>query len=317
MVYLEIDGKRMSKFALGTVEFGSTVSEKDGFAVMDEFFKRGGNVFDTARVYCDWLEDGANKSEITLGKWVKTRNIREQVWISTKGGHPPQNDLHASRIDERNVTADLEASLRYLQTDYVDVYYLHRDDESKPVSEIMPFLDGFVRSGKARYLGASNWRTERIEQANKYAEEHGLTKFSFSQIMWSYAQVNKAGETDDTLVIMDENELAWYENSDVIVMPFSSQAQGFYSKVIQKGLEGVSERQRLKYVNEVNLHRIEKLKRIHEETGISPTAIGLNHLIRHERINVVPLIGATTMDRLNDSFRAFELPERYFKELRD
>ena len=118
MIYLDIKGKKVSKIALGAVEFGSTIPKKESFALMDAFFEKGGTVFDTARVYCDWLENGANKSESTLGEWVKERGLRERVWLSTKGGHPPQSDLHVSRVDEKNVKADLEASLKYLQTDY-------------------------------------------------------------------------------------------------------------------------------------------------------------------------------------------------------
>lgn len=91
---------------------------------MDTYFENGGNVLDTARAYCYWLNGGANQSEQTIGEWIKTRNIRNKIWISDKRlGHPPIPDFHKSRINERELTKDIDESLKYLQTDYVDIFF--------------------------------------------------------------------------------------------------------------------------------------------------------------------------------------------------
>ncbi|MBO5481493.1 MAG: aldo/keto reductase [Clostridia bacterium] len=316
MIYTQKDGRKLAKIALGGADFGTNVSKQDSFALMDLYFENGGNILDTARVYCTWLENGANVSESTIGEWVKSRGVREQIWISTKGGHPPIIDHHISRIQKKELRKDIEESLRYLQTDYIDMYFLHRDDESKPVEEIMPILHEFVKEGKARYIGAGNWTAERIAKANAFARENGLTPFSFSQIMWSYAKVNKEGEPDDTLVIMDEKEYAGcVENKDVILMPYSSQAQGFYTLAAERGVETLSDRHKAKYVNETNLARLQTAKRISQECGLSPTAVGLNHLLRNTEIDTHPLIGGFNKELLLDSLQALDLPEKYFEEI--
>lgn len=282
---------------------------------MDAYFENGGNVLDTARAYCYWLNGGANQSEQTIGEWIKTRNIRNKIWISTKGGHPPIPDFHKSRINERELTKDIDESLKYLQTDYVDIFFLHRDDKNKPVEEIMPVLDKFVKEGKTRYIGAGNWSAKRIEEANLFAERNGLTKFSFSQIMWSYAKVNQGSELDDTLVIMDDEEYSYYREGNIILMPYGSQAQGFYSVAVDKGMEGVSERQKVKYLNVTNAKRLEIVKKISAETGISPTAVALNFLLRNKDVSVVPLIGGLSTELLSDSLDSLKLSEKYYAEL--
>ena len=179
----------------------------------------------------------------------------------------------------------------------------------------MPVLDKFVKEGKTRYIGAGNWSAKRIEEANLFAERNGLTKFSFSQIMWSYAKVNQGSEPDDTLVIMDDEEYSYYREGNIILMPYGSQAQGFYSVAVDKGMEGVSERQKVKYLNVTNAKRLEIVKKISAETGISPTAVALNFLLRKKDVSVVPLIGGLSTELLSDSLDSLKLSEKYYAEL--
>jgi aryl-alcohol dehydrogenase-like predicted oxidoreductase len=147
------------------------------------------------------------------------------------------------------------------------VYFLHRDDPKKPVSEIMPFLDRIVKSGKAVMLGASNWTAARIEEANSFAVKNGLTPFSVSQMKWSYAQTTAGAETDKNIVEMTDCEYARYQKNGLKVMAFSSQAQGFFSLVADLGVENVSEFMKARFVNEVNLKRLETVREISKKTG--------------------------------------------------
>lgn len=316
MIYAELDGKKISKIALGCADFGTKVSKEDAFTLLDEYYARGGNLLDTARIYASWVEGGENASERTIGEWIKARSLRDKIFIATKGGHPPFENMHVSRLDEVSLRKDIEESLHYLQTDFIDIYYLHRDDRDRPVSEIMSVLDSFVKEGKAKYIGVSNWKADRIIEANRYAEEHGLAKIRFSQIMWSYATVNAGGEPDDTLVIMDEEEYGKYQNSGVILMPFSSQAQGFYTKAQKSGIENLHPSLQRKYDNSVNRKRLEILVKISEETGLSPTAISLNHLLRNS-LETLPVVGVSAKKYMDDTLQAFTLDERYFSLLAD
>ena len=169
MIYLEKHGMKMAKLSLGTAGFGSAVDRKTAFLLLDRYYAAGGNLFDTARVYADWLPNGHGASERTLGEWIASRGLRDRVLISTKGAHPPMGNLHTPRVNRKAILFDMEESLSALATDYVDIYFLHRDDESRPVSDIMPTLHELVVAGKTRFLGASNWRASRIAEANAFA----------------------------------------------------------------------------------------------------------------------------------------------------
>lgn len=316
MLYTELDSRKISKIALGCAEFGSTIKKEDAFSLLDEYYARGGNLLDTARIYARWIEGGENASERTIGEWIKTRSLRDKIFIATKGGNPPAENIRISRLDETSLRKDIEESLHYLQTDFVDIFYLHRDDERVPVSEIMPILNAFVKDGKTKYIGVSNWKVDRILEANRYAEEHGLAKIRFSQIMWSYATVNEGGEPDDTIVIMDETEYAKYLSSGVILMPFSSQAQGFYTKAQRVGIENLTPFMQKKYDNSVNRKRLEKLVKISEETGISPTAISLNYLLRNS-LETLPVVGVSSQKYMDDTLQALDLETKYFPLLAD
>ena len=310
MIYANLNGKNHSKIALGCAAFGSTISKKDSFALMEKFFDNGGNVLDTARVYASWLQGGDGASEKTIGEFLKLEGLRETAIISTKGGHPPLDNMQKPRINKLDLTKDLNESLENLTTDYIDFYYLHRDDERKDVSEIMPILDGFVKEGKVKYLGASNWKVKRIIEANKFARENNLTPFSFSEIMWSYARINKNAVYDDTLVVMDEEEYEGYSKQDLALMAYSSQAQGLYSIAKKIGWDNLSDAQKKLYDNEINRARADAVMKIAKETSLSPTAIGLNHIL-HNQLNAIAIVGGDTQELLNDSLSSTLLDEQY------
>ena len=139
MLYRKIGSDRVSAIALGSGGFGAKVANDVGFAVMDAFYTAGGNVIDTGRIYA------GGRSEQMIGDFLKSRGLRDQIFLVTKGGHP---DLPTwrRRINRAELTRDLEESLSSLSTDRIDLYFLHRDDDSRPVSEIMPILDGFVKA---------------------------------------------------------------------------------------------------------------------------------------------------------------------------
>lgn len=314
MIYATINEKKHSKIALGCAALGSAISKKDSFSLLEKFFENGGNVLDTARVYASWLKDGDGASEKTIGEFLKRENLRETAVISTKGGHPPLDDMHVSRINQTELTKDLNESLENLSTDYIDIYYLHRDDESKDVSEIMPILDGFVKAGKVKAIGASNWTVKRIIAANKFAKENNLTPFTYSEVMWSYARINKQAVYDDTLVTMDEQEYKGYSEQDLCVMAYSSQAQGLYSIAQQIGWENLSDGQKKLYDNAINRARAEKLMKISKQTSLSPTAIGLNHIL-HNKLNAIAIVGGDTQELLKDSLSATLLNEQYLMDI--
>ena len=302
-----IFGDSFSEIALGTAHFGAEVDTNTSFSIMDAYFDAGGSVLDTARLYA------RGNSEKTVGKWVHERGNRDKVKIVTKGAHPLLTDW-LPRVNEREITKDIDESLLALGTDYIDVYYLHRDDESKEVGEIVSILNKLVREGKVRQLGASNWRTERIHQANEFALKNGMQPFTFSQIMWSAAEVNPDGIEDKTLVAMSADEYSGYGKTNVAIMAYSSQAKGLFSHIASHGMSGISERMKKQYANFETEARARRFINLSKESGISPTAISLRCLMS-DKLSPIPIIGCSSVSRLMDSLGALRLPDEYIQML--
>ena len=146
--------------------------------LLDEMFDLGIQTIDSARNY--------QSSEISIGRWFQESGKRDQVVLLTKGGHPDL--LGRRRINEKEIRKDIECSLRNLHSDYIDIYLLHRDDPRKPAGEIVEIFNALYREGKIRAFGGSNWTHTRIEEANRYAQEHGLIPLTVSSPNFSLAE---------------------------------------------------------------------------------------------------------------------------------
>lgn len=261
----------LSGIVLGCCDFGSRIPEADAFRQMDLYYEAGGRTLDTARIYAAWAPGGESASERTVGRWLTARRRWDEMTVVTKGGHPPLSHMHAPRLSPEDLQADLADSLAALGTQCVDVYMLHRDDESRPVEEIMDTLDRFVQAGKARALGASNWRLERIWEANAYAARAGRTPFAVSQIQWSLAVCTPQTFGDDTLVCMDGEALAGYARAGLPVMAYSAQAKGVFIKLLAG--ERVESDFARRLLTAENRRRLERLGRVSRCTGRSPAAL--------------------------------------------
>ncbi|MCX5398049.1 aldo/keto reductase [Streptomyces sp. NBC_00102] len=160
--------------ALGGNVFGWTADEAQSFAVLDAYAAAGGNFVDTADSYSAWVPGNrGGESETLIGKWLMSRGNRADVVVATKvGAHPEYRGLAAG-----NVKGAVEESLRRLDTDYIDLYYTHFDDETVPVEEIVTALDQLVKEGKIREIGASNIRPERLRASLEFSEREGLARY--------------------------------------------------------------------------------------------------------------------------------------------
>jgi aryl-alcohol dehydrogenase-like predicted oxidoreductase len=287
----------VSEFCLGAVNFGNPLSQAEAFAVMDTFIDAGGNFLDTARVYCDWLPNGANISETMVGAWQKARGSRDKVIIATKGAHPRLNTMHIARMSPAEIQDDIEASLKYLQTDVIDIYWLHRDDVNRPAGEILETMNGHIKAGDIRYIGCSNWTAARIQEAQEYAAAHNIAGFVANQPMWSLAEPNRENINDKTLVIMGADDTAFHEKTQMPVMPYTSQGKGFFQKFAagQAGEKLLSQ-----YDNALNRTRLDRIRELAQrhKTGIS--AIVLSYLTS-QAFPVFPIISASNLQQLQDS----------------
>ncbi|MFJ9834710.1 aldo/keto reductase [Streptomyces sp. NPDC101169] len=160
--------------ALGGNVFGWTADEKTSFAVLDAYTAAGGNFVDTADSYSAWIEGNeGGESETIIGKWLKARGNRSDVVVATKvSQHPQYQGLTAA-----NIKAAADASLRRLDTDYIDLYYTHFDKPEVPVEEIVGALDELVKAGKVRQIAASNISPERLRASLDFSDREGLARY--------------------------------------------------------------------------------------------------------------------------------------------
>ncbi|MER6472898.1 aldo/keto reductase [Streptomyces collinus] len=160
--------------ALGGNVFGWTADEETSFAVLDAYTAAGGNFVDTADSYSAWVEGNeGGESETIIGKWLKARGNRSDVVVATKvSQHPEYQGLTAA-----NIKAAADASLRRLDTDYIDLYYTHFDKPEVPVEEIIGALDELVRAGKVRHIAASNISPERLRASLDFSDREGLARY--------------------------------------------------------------------------------------------------------------------------------------------
>lgn len=291
MRYSDCFGRKSSRIILGTAYFGDGITEEAAFAMMDTFREMGGTHIDTARLYAD------GKSEEIVGKWIKLRNAKEMI-VSTKGGYYDVDLGETPRINEENILSDVEHSLMALKRDFIEFYWLHRDDENEPVEKIIDMMNNLIKSGKILKFGASNWTSERINAANVYARKNGFVGFSASQIRFNPAYC--LGERTG-LVGMDSNEFDFYKNNNMPVVAYSSQAKGFFSKIAEIGESALSPKAKKRYLCRENLDRLEVLKQLSKEYNTSIAGIISGAFSSFEVPEVFPVIGGSGIEQIKDS----------------
>jgi aryl-alcohol dehydrogenase-like predicted oxidoreductase len=276
------------------------MSEPDSFAFMDAFCELGGNFIDTALNYADWSSEVKSASEKTIGKWLSARKLHHKVIVGTKGACPRTGGPFF-RLKREDILSDLEESLRNLQTDWIDLYWLHRDDPSIPVENIIDVLEEQVQAGKIRYYGCSNWTLARIRQAQAYAATKGKSGFVANQMMWSLAEPNTDAVSDKTLVLMDEETRAYHNKTGMASIPFSSQAGGFFSGQYRRGEPPARKPGLIKlYGNDTNFDRLERVQEVARRRGATSNQIALAFLLSQPHA-VFPIIGSRTLEQLEDS----------------
>jgi aryl-alcohol dehydrogenase-like predicted oxidoreductase len=173
-------GIKVSTLCLGGNVFGWTADEKTSFAVLDAYSAAGGNFIDTADVYSAWVPGhNGGESETVLGKWMKSRGNREKLVIATKVGSPMGPGKEGLKADY--IARAVEDSLRRLQTDHIDLYQSHRDDEKTPQEETLNAYGKLVKAGKVRTIGASNFTAARLREALDISVKNGLPRYESLQ----------------------------------------------------------------------------------------------------------------------------------------
>ena len=296
--------RQVARVIMGTTQFGTRLDRDQVFRLLDQYWQAGGNAIDTARVYGSWIpgHEDDSPSERAVGEWIRSRGVEKEVFLITKGGHPPLRDMKHGRLGRQDVFHDLEKSMDALGVGKIDLYYLHRDDTSLPAEEIMDTLFEAQKTFPVKALGASNWRAKRIQEANRYADTKGKAGFAASEIRWSYVDYSQAHD-DPTLVTMDQAEYEQYKNMDLAVMAYSSQGNGLFQKGFKADLSDASERYRAMVTPE-NIRRYQALLDRCQRTGATPDQVVIRYIVDNPDIRAFSLVGCSNVEQLARSLDA-------------
>jgi len=306
MKYLDFFGKRLTRIALGCDHYGASISEQTAMQQLDIYYQKGGNLLDTALIYGQEKTGGPSTSEQVLGKWLRTNNLHGQVIVASKGCHPYKEDMHRSRINEKDMMLDISRSLEQLKTDCLDIWFFHRDNPSMGGDEIIDLGSLLIDKKLVKHLGVSNWRTERIEAANVWAKAHGKTPFTISEIQWSLAHCTPESWGDDTLVCMTEEQRLWYEKEQMPVMCFAPQAKGLFSKLLSGREAALSETAKRRFLTKENLALAPKVQALSEQLQASPAAITMAYLTS-QRNPTIAIAGSSRIEQITDTLGGADL----------
>ena len=283
---------------LGGNVFGWTIDEKQSFQVLDAFVDRGFNFIDTADVYSRWKPGNrGGESEAILGAWFARTGLREKVVLATKVGMDLGGDQKG--LSRRHIMTAVEASLERLQTDYIDLYQSHVDDQGVPLDETLEAYAELIRQGKVRAIGASNYSGARLREAIELAKREGLPVYQTLQPEYNLYDREKF-ETDQQPVC---------EELKVDVVPYFSLASGFLTgKYKTKAdAEGKNRGSRVeKYFDDRGMKILAALSEAEKETGAKQASIALAWLMAQPTI-LAPIASATSTEQLEDLFAAAEL----------
>jgi aryl-alcohol dehydrogenase-like predicted oxidoreductase len=294
-----------SVLCLGTAEFGSVVEDSLSETIINRYLDAGGNVLDTAEVYAEWIPGGSHRSEEFLGRWLQRRKSRNGLILSTKGAHPRVDSMDKPRMSRDDVESDLNSSLQRLRVDYVDLYWLHRDDPGTPVEEILLMLEEFRKAGKIRYAGFSNWTQIRAESARVAAEELGVPGFIGSQNQWSLAKAN-AAKGDPTWAYIDDSFAKWHARYGLAAFPYTPQANGYFRRLDNGSIAQASDLVKNLFHHPQNKNRYQRIKTLQSKTGFTVAEIVLGYLLG-QPFPVFPIVGPKKVTDLEESLGAADV----------
>lgn len=279
-----------SVLALGFEDFRTFSS---GSILLDAFFEAGGNLFDTAFVY------GVGYTEKFFGEWHRSRGVRAQSVLIGKGAHTPLCTPDA-------IGKQLKLSLERLQTDYVDVYFMHRDNPDVPVGEFVDAMDAEVKAGRIRGpFGGSNWTRERMDAAIAYAKKTGKQAPGALSNNFSLAEM-LVPIWDGCVACSDDSWKQWLAERQMPNFAWSSQGRGFFTERAGRDKRDSHELVKVWYSDE-NFGRRDRAVKMARQLGKRPIHVALAYVLA-QPFPSVPLIGPRTLGELDDSLKAIDIP---------
>ena len=292
-------GLLVPPLCFGCNVFGWTVDEAASFRLLDKVLEAGINFLDTADVYSRWVPGHTGgESETIIGKWMKLRGNRDKIILATKVGMDMGDGKVGLKPDY--IARAVEDSLRRLQTEVIDLYQSHKDDETTPQEETLAAYDKLIKAGKVRVIGASNFSAERLQAALDIAKAHNLPRYESLQPEYSLAERNSYEGALQRVC----------ESNDVGVITFFSLAAGFltgkYRSEADFGKSPRGQRGIPKYMNERGLRILAGLDAVAKETGAEPASIALAWLLAKPSVTA-PIASATKPEHVDTLVAATRL----------
>lgn len=287
--------KPMPRILCGT-DFLMGQAPSQSFAALDAYWEAGGRAFDTAHCY------GMNTN--LFGTWVKAHGVADETIFFDKGCHP----YGSPRVTHDDMRQDILDNHERLGVEYTDLFVLHRDDEAIPAGDIIDWLNEFKNEGLIGAFGGSNWRHQRLQEANEYAEKAGKQGMSLGNPNLSLGVANEpmwAG-----CVSLDEEGRKWYAETGFPLFSWSSTARGYFAGVIDSDVQRV-------FVNDTNAARLARTKEVGEKYGMSSVQIALAWVLNQpgnvyalcglrDKANVAENVAAATLKLSPEELRYLE-----------
>lgn len=280
-------GKPLSAIAMGCAFLKTEAAMTP---LLDDYVAAGGTIFDTAPRY------GAGLVDRLLGQWVQSRGIRSSITIIGKGAFDP---CHPDEIGP-----GLDRSLNDLKTDYLDLYFLHRDNVGVSAGEFVDALNQEVAKGRIRAFGGSNWSTARIDEGNRYAAERGLRRFEALSNQFSLATMIKP-VWPGTVALTSDQDLDWMGKADLVLFAWSSQARGFFTDYAGRGKQ-VDPEFMASWYSDDNFARRERAQTLAMEMGTTLPRVALGYVLA-QPFPTIPIIGPLTTGELREALGALDV----------
>jgi aryl-alcohol dehydrogenase-like predicted oxidoreductase len=300
-------GEKVSALCLGAMNFGTKLDEKGSMQLLDRYCEEGGRFIDTANNYAFWWGGDGSESETVLGRWMRDRRNRAEIFLATKVGfNAPRVGNGLSR---KVIRQEIEASLRRLGTDHVDLYYAHKDHRSDPLEETLAAFDELRRDGKVRMIGCSNWRAWRIEQARTLSNAKGWNAFCCVQQRHTYLRPGPGARFDPQLALDDELRDYCAARADFLLLGYSSTLGGAYAARSDRAIPW-------QYRGPDTDARLQALAEVAREVSATPVQVIYAWMLQSTPL-VLPLVSAGSMKQLDENLGALKvsLSDAHMKRL--
>jgi len=291
-------GLEVAPLAFGGNVFGWTADEPTSFRLLDAFVSSGFNLIDTADTYSKWAPGNkGGESETIIGRWLKRSGKREDVIVATKVGLEMGPDKKG--LSKSYIMAEVEDSLRRLQTDYIDLYQSHEDDPQTPLEETLEAYTQLISEGKVRAIGASNYSAERLSQALRVSEQNGYARYESLQPLANlYDRADFEEKLEPLCLAENVGVISYYSlGSGFLTGKYRSEAD------LSKSPRGQGVKQ---YLNERGFRILDALDEVAARYDSTPARVSLAWLLARPSITA-PIVSATSTEQLEDIMAATEL----------